>query len=107
MFTDEERKFANEATPNFNRGQHLREAFAVLGLLPIIGFLFANHSWVFILVFLLFVNGIAFGLRFLTQPNPDLGLLPYLDGRSVFDWLRIPLADVTQLSAKLLSAEWL
>jgi hypothetical protein len=70
MFTDEERKFANEATPNFNRGQHLREAFAVLGLLPIIGFLFANHSWVFILVFLLFVNGIAFGLRFLTHQIP-------------------------------------
>jgi hypothetical protein len=52
------------------RRKGLREIFAVLGVIPIIGYLFAMHGWISILIFLFVANGLAFGLRFAMQLLP-------------------------------------
>ncbi len=66
LINDEERKLIKRLP----RRQGLRQVISVLGILPIVGHLFATHGWVFVLIFLFVVSGAAFSMRFLSDGLP-------------------------------------
>lgn len=71
MITEvEEAHLENWGEPKKRRGQGFREGTAVLGVLPIVGYLFAEHGILYSLFFLFVVNAVAFQMRFFAYLLP-------------------------------------
>ena len=70
MISEEERRLIREIAPQRARPSGAREFIAILGVLPILGYVIANHGWLFIIAFFFIASGFAFSLRFLADGMP-------------------------------------
>ena len=66
----EETHLENWGETKKRRSKGFRKTIAVLSVLPILVYLFAEHGIIYSLLFLFLVNAVAFQLRFITYAIP-------------------------------------